>query len=148
MKQSLGAKTIAQVQLWHDGERLWSHQLAHDPRCTLAWNNLGAAQGAAGKLEEALRSHKNAVALAPNSPMTRVNLGITLRKLGRLDEAVEQFRAMTTTDSFCIRGSRIMRPQYCARLFKRGFGRDAERIVSTPVPVRAMKVEVGGVRRR
>lgn len=94
---ALGAKTVAQVQLWHDGERLWSHQLAHDPRCTLAWNNLGAAQGAAGKLAEALRSHRNAVMLAPNSPMTRVNLGITLRKLGRLDEAVDQFRALTAS---------------------------------------------------
>ena len=90
----LGIKTWQQVQIWHDGERLWSHTLAHNPSSPLAYNNLGVTLAAEGRLEDALTCYQSAVRLHPTYWMARTNVGTALRDLGRLDEAVNEFRSM------------------------------------------------------
>lgn len=90
----LGAKTWQQVQIWHDGERLWSHTLADNPDSALAYNNLGVSLAADGRLEDALRCYRDAVRLYPTYWMARTNIGTALRDLGRLDEAAAEFRSM------------------------------------------------------
>jgi tetratricopeptide (TPR) repeat protein len=91
---TLGAKTWQQVQIWHDGVRLWSHTLAHNPDCSLAHNNLGVALAGRGRVDEALSSYRESARLNPKFWTARTNIGIALCTLGRLDEAVAEFRGM------------------------------------------------------
>jgi len=58
------------------------------------WINqtLGALNFQAGRLEEAIRFRSIAVALRPQSPGARLNLGIALWVKGRLDEAITAYQ--------------------------------------------------------
>jgi tetratricopeptide (TPR) repeat protein len=91
---ALGAKTWAQVQVWHDGQRLWSYTLAHNPDSALSHNQLGIALAAQDRMTEALAQYREAARLNPRFWIARMNVGIALRDLGRLDEAVEEFRSI------------------------------------------------------
>jgi serine/threonine-protein kinase len=50
------------------------------------------------QLDEAIGFYRAAVAICPDSPGTRVNLGIALRAQGRLDEAIGEYRAAIALD--------------------------------------------------
>jgi tetratricopeptide (TPR) repeat protein len=56
---------------------------------------LGAAELAAGKVDEALAAQRKAVELGPNSAELRYNLASTLYSAGQLDEAIAEFRRVT-----------------------------------------------------
>jgi tetratricopeptide (TPR) repeat protein len=53
---------------------------------------LGAAELAAGQVDEALVAQRKAVELAPNSAELRYNLASTLQRAGKIDEAIVEFR--------------------------------------------------------
>jgi tetratricopeptide (TPR) repeat protein len=57
-----------------------------------AYNSLGIALKADGKLKEAEEIFRKAISLAPSSYLLHVNLGNTLQELNRIDDAVENFR--------------------------------------------------------
>ena len=57
-----------------------------------AYNSLGIALKAEGKLKEAKEIYRKAISLAPSSHVLHVNLGNTLLELNRIDDAVESFR--------------------------------------------------------
>jgi tetratricopeptide (TPR) repeat protein len=57
-----------------------------------AYNSLGIALKADGKLKEAEEIFRKAISLAPSSHLLHVNLGNTLQELNRIDDAVENFR--------------------------------------------------------
>ena len=57
-----------------------------------AYNSLGIALKADGKLKEAEEIFRKAISLAPSSHVLYVNLGNTLQELNRIDDALENFR--------------------------------------------------------
>ena len=57
-----------------------------------AYNSLGVALKAEGKLKEAEEIFRKAISLAPSSHVLHVNLGNTLQDLNHIDDAVEHFR--------------------------------------------------------
>ena len=57
------------------------------PKHQFAWKILGAVLGATGRKSEAVDANQTAVALSPQDAEAYSNLGITLKGLGRLDEA-------------------------------------------------------------
>ena len=57
-----------------------------------AYNSLGVALKAEGKLKEAEEIFRKAISLAPSSHVLHVNLGNTLQELNCIDDAVENFR--------------------------------------------------------
>lgn len=60
---------------------------AHD-----AYNSLGIALKAEGKLKEAEEVFRKAISFEPSSHALHVNLGNTLQELNRIDDAAENFR--------------------------------------------------------
>jgi tetratricopeptide (TPR) repeat protein len=89
---ALGVKTWKQVQIWHDGARLWEHTLAHNTTSPAVYNNYGTALLGQGRLAEALHSYRQAVRLSPNLWMAHTNIAIVWRELDRLDEALAELR--------------------------------------------------------
>jgi Flp pilus assembly protein TadD len=61
-----------------------------DPKYTPAYNNLAQALAGQGKLEEAERYYRLSLAERPSAAVYEA-LGVVLNKLGRKDEAAEQF---------------------------------------------------------
>ena len=57
-----------------------------------AYYNLGVTIKELGRLDEALASYRQAIALKPNYAEAYNNLGIMLQELGRLDEALASYR--------------------------------------------------------
>ncbi|VXD01122.1 tetratricopeptide repeat-containing sulfotransferase family protein [Sphingomonas sp. 8AM] len=59
--------------------------VAADPRDYRAWNNLGSARLAAGRVDEAVAAFDEAVRYAPNDVRLYINLAQALRDAGRFD---------------------------------------------------------------
>src|SRR5262249_50660988 len=61
-----------------------------DPKFAPAYNNLADALVAQGKLAEAAEYYRRSLAQRPSAAVYQ-SLGVVLRKLGKTDEAAEQF---------------------------------------------------------
>lgn len=71
------------------------------PDLAAAYGNLGNALGELGKLDDAVASYRNALAVNPDMAETHNNLGNVLRNLGRLEDAVSSFeRAVALQPEF------------------------------------------------
>jgi ubiquinone/menaquinone biosynthesis C-methylase UbiE len=68
------------------------------PRDAAAHNNLASGLCAAGRLDEAEASCREALRLRPDFPQAHSNLGVILSGLGRLDEAVASLRRAVELD--------------------------------------------------
>jgi Flp pilus assembly protein TadD len=53
------------------------------------WNDLGYAQLARGRVQEAERSFRQALAIAPDNPQAAINLGALLANTGKTEAAVQ-----------------------------------------------------------
>ena len=89
----LGGIARADAARYRDARVFWQHAVTHHHQSAIAHNNLGRALAdhdewgrACGAFEEALR-------LDPVSFEARLNLGNTLRKLGRADESLRHLQA-------------------------------------------------------
>jgi tetratricopeptide (TPR) repeat protein len=82
-KDAMGALMRAAELLPHDSE---------------AHTNLGNLQRARGELEQAVNSHRRALAASPTFAPAHNNLGSALQDLGRLDEAAESYRRSLDLD--------------------------------------------------
>jgi tetratricopeptide (TPR) repeat protein len=69
-----------------------------DPEFADAFNNLGAAESALGRLEDAAQEFQKAVDLVPDHSQAIANLSIVLCKLKRYDEAGEAARKALRLD--------------------------------------------------
>jgi superkiller protein 3 len=69
-----------------------------DPKFTPAYNNLADALAQQGKLEEAEQYYKRSLAAKPSAAVYNA-LGVVLRKLGKMDEAADQFGKAEALDS-------------------------------------------------
>jgi tetratricopeptide (TPR) repeat protein len=85
--------TWCQLKYWQDSERLYRHAITAITNNYVAYDWLGLALEAAGKSEEALACHSEAVRLDPQYPETQYRLGTALMKRGRLEEAVQHLTA-------------------------------------------------------
>jgi arylsulfatase A-like enzyme/Flp pilus assembly protein TadD len=68
------------------------------PDDPLAWHEAAVSLAAAGKLDEAVRAERRAIALGPTLPELHNHLGILLERGGALPAALEAFMAATRLD--------------------------------------------------
>ncbi len=88
----LAAISWNQAQIWKDTETLWRYAVDVDPDCALCHSQLGAELGNRGLAAPALEEFSRSVALRPDDPGLRGNLGLALLRMNRTDEALAQFR--------------------------------------------------------
>ncbi|MCH7924406.1 MAG: tetratricopeptide repeat protein [Planctomycetes bacterium] len=77
---------------------LWSHVAKHRPQNARGHRGVGTALEKLGRYEEADRSLREAVRLAPRSADALFALGNVLRAQGRIDEAVDQYEKTIATN--------------------------------------------------
>lgn len=78
----------ARNQVYHSEISVWRDTVAKVPDNSRAHNNLGAALGDQGQLEESLGEFEKALRISPRYGTAYYNLGKTLTRLGRNDEAI------------------------------------------------------------
>jgi tetratricopeptide (TPR) repeat protein len=88
----LAALTWHQTGIYRDYQSLWSDTLAKNPRCWLAWNNLGMDSLQKGNVDEAMRNFDRSLAINPRDPEAIYNLGTAYLQKGNLEAATTQFR--------------------------------------------------------
>lgn len=91
------ARTADRVPVWRDDAALFADAVRHAPRSARAWQNLGAAELEAGRLDEARRALRRAIALDARLLAARVNLGRVELRAGDVDAAVEALEAAVRT---------------------------------------------------
>ncbi len=84
--------------------RWYSECAERDPQSSRAFQGVGAAQKALGRLPEAETALRESARLAPDDWATQLNLGSLLRQVGKLDEAERvlrraEFLGSQTTDA-------------------------------------------------
>lgn len=96
---ALGAKSIAQINIWKNSETLWTHQKRLYPDHPLAYNNLGSLYFASGNMEEAIVRYREALKINPDYIKARNNLASALTRLGRFDEASREYALILGKDT-------------------------------------------------
>ncbi len=84
--------TVQRNRVYRSEIAMWSDVAAQRPHNARARVNLGIALVDAGRLEEAMKSYREAVASDPGYALAHFNLGIALARAGRYVEAVEAYR--------------------------------------------------------
>ena len=80
-----------QTGFWRDSETLWRHALDCTTGNAIAYNNLGALLGEAGKIDEARDNFVAALKFDPQYLRAQVNLAKTMTRQGKPDAAVDMF---------------------------------------------------------
>jgi tetratricopeptide (TPR) repeat protein len=88
----LGLLTWRQCQIYADSETLWRATLQSDPDSYMARNNLSQIYLKQGRLDDAIRLSREALAIEPADPVGELNLGYGLLQKGQLDEAIDHCR--------------------------------------------------------
>ncbi|MBI5692366.1 MAG: tetratricopeptide repeat protein [Verrucomicrobia bacterium] len=88
---ALGLTTIARNEVYRTEVSLWTDAAAHLPGNARAHNNLGQALFRAGRVPDAIRSYRQALALQPKYPESHYNLGVALAHLGQTEPAIEHY---------------------------------------------------------
>ncbi|MEW6756012.1 MAG: tetratricopeptide repeat protein, partial [Candidatus Latescibacterota bacterium] len=89
----LAVVTAERVPVWTDELTLWQDAAPRAPLMLKPQLRLGDALAERGRAEEAEAAYLHAVALRPQHPGVRNNLGLLYARQGRLAPAEEQFRA-------------------------------------------------------
>jgi protein O-mannosyl-transferase len=84
----LAITTYARNEVWHTSETLWSDVVIKEPRCGLAYNQLGSVQQKQGKINIAFINFNNAIGLQPDYPEAYVNRSDIYRVRGKIDSAI------------------------------------------------------------
>lgn len=69
-----------------------------DPKNLPAWVELGNLYFDSDRPKEAIEAYSRYLALKPNNPDVRTDMGIMYRKLGQFDKALEEFRRAAQSD--------------------------------------------------
>ena len=84
---TLGLVTLRRNADYRSASSIWQSVLDVMPDNSRALNNLGAALGSQGRVDEAINRYRKAIEINPRDEMAYDNLGIAFQSLGRLDEA-------------------------------------------------------------
>jgi cytochrome c-type biogenesis protein CcmH/NrfG len=69
-----------------------------DPKNLAAWVELGNIYFDTNQPKEAIEAYKQYLAIKPDNPDVRTDMGIMHRKLGEFDRAIEEFRTAAQND--------------------------------------------------
>ena len=69
-----------------------------DPKNLLAWVELGTLHFDSDQPKEAVEAYSHYLAVKPDNPDVRTDMGIMYRKLGQFDRALEEFRKAAQSD--------------------------------------------------
>jgi tetratricopeptide (TPR) repeat protein len=69
-----------------------------DPKNLTAWAELGNLYFDSDQLQEAIEAYSRYLAIKPDNPDVRTDMGIMYRKLGQFDRAIEEFRKAAQSD--------------------------------------------------
>jgi tetratricopeptide (TPR) repeat protein len=89
---TLSVATVRQIQVWQNGETLFRHALAINPRSWIAWNNY-ANVIADHSPDEAIDACRRAIAIKPDYASAYNNLGSLLMDRGDRAAALAAFEA-------------------------------------------------------
>lgn len=92
---ALGALTLARNRDYRSEVSIWSDTVAKRPDSSRAYNNLGHAFQAVGKLPEARAAHEKAIQLRPTYGEAHANLAAVLGRMGQVDGAIAYSRRAT-----------------------------------------------------
>jgi tetratricopeptide (TPR) repeat protein len=90
----LGALTWQQTHIYENQETLWRDTIAKHPRSWMAYTNLGRQLLHAGRLEEAIAAHREALAIRPDLYRPHHGIGVALMWLDREEEAIGHFEVV------------------------------------------------------
>lgn len=89
---SLAILTSRHALEFCSSQSLWEATLAKNPRCFLAWNNLGVIALDEGRIADAADRLRRAVELNPLGPELHFNFGKSLVRQNKKEEAAAEFR--------------------------------------------------------
>jgi predicted O-linked N-acetylglucosamine transferase (SPINDLY family) len=69
---------------------------SQDANRHMAWFNYGSLQQSTGSPAAAVDAYKECLALQPSFPQALINLGLTLEKMGKRDEALQQWATLVS----------------------------------------------------
>jgi tetratricopeptide (TPR) repeat protein len=81
-----------QSWIYLNKDTLWTYNLALNPKCWLAYNDIGNELLQKGRVDEAMTRFQMALAINPNDAQALNNLGNALLQKGHLDEATAQIQ--------------------------------------------------------
>ena len=84
----LGALTWKQCGMYANADTLWLETIRQNPRCSLAYLNLGVALDEQGRVDEAITHYRKALEFKPDFAEAQNDLGYALLQKGRVDEAI------------------------------------------------------------
>jgi protein O-mannosyl-transferase len=87
----LFVRTLRQVEIWKDGDTLWTSVIRRYPKSEFAYVSRGNARGRTGRVEEAMSDLKQARALGSRRGSLYDGLGNGFGSLGQLDSALAMF---------------------------------------------------------
>ena len=90
-----------QLNYWQNDETLFRHALAITKNNVVAHIMLGGTLADAGKLDEAIKNYREALAIIPNDTLAanvRCNLGNVLERVGQPAEAEKEYREAVRLD--------------------------------------------------
>lgn len=94
--------SLIESRRFPEAERGAVNAVTAHPASALAFNILGSAQAAQGKVQAALSSFQRAIALDPAYAEAHDNLGRLLMDQSRIDEAIAQFRKAVTLAPYMV----------------------------------------------
>jgi len=88
---ALGVATWHQTYMYRDEATLWRETIARNDQSWMSYNNLSALLKRQGDVQAALKCSDRAIAISPGQKQM-YNRGVYLMMLGRVDEAIAQYR--------------------------------------------------------
>jgi tetratricopeptide (TPR) repeat protein len=88
----LGVLTFRQCRMYGDIEGLYQTTLRKNPKCWMAYNNLGVLYKDKGRYDEAISNYSAALKLRPDYPEAHNNLGVVYNTMGRYETAIVQYQ--------------------------------------------------------
>lgn len=121
----LAILTWKQSHLYVSAEALYAGTIERNPSAWMAHNNLAEIEmrDPQADLNRPIERLRTALALKPDYPEARANLGAAYHRLGRLEEAAAEYRAVLAADP------RIVRAEYNLGLVLLDLGRPHDAVV-------------------
>ena len=111
-----GAVVVGRIRDWRDEETLFRHTIRYDPPSARVWFNLGNLALRDGRLDEAERLYREALAREPGDGAAHLNLAITLdRRKPFTPDAEEHYRRAIANRPTLREAYRGLAAHYAAR---------------------------------